>query len=86
MPTVAILPRAIRIHQHRVDHDPPHFHARKGGEEVVIRIADLGVHQGSLRRADLEVVIEWAARHQADLALNWILARAGLDPRDIEWP
>jgi hypothetical protein len=30
------------------DHAPPHFHARYGGEEVVIRINPVGVLRGNI--------------------------------------
>jgi hypothetical protein len=86
MPTVAHLSGRIRIMLHRNDHDPPHFHAERAGEEVQITIADLSVLRGSLRRADMLQVRQWARAHQAELALNWLLVRAELPMRDIPYP
>ena len=86
MATVAILPGAVQIQFYPRDHDPPHFHARQGGDDLVVRIADLAVLHGILRRGDIRDVLDWARRHQAELALNWILSRAGLEVRMITFP
>ena len=86
MPTVAILPGAIQVQFYPHDHDPPHFHVRQGGDDLVVRIADLAVMRGVLHRGDRRDVIEWAERHHAELALNWILVRAGLTLRSIAYP
>jgi hypothetical protein len=79
MATIADLPRKIRICQFHDDHDPPHFHVRQAGANVLIRIADLTVLRGAMSRSDLLLVQAWARNHQAELALNWVLARAGLE-------
>ncbi len=86
MPKVADLPGRLRVSQYHRDHDPPHFHVSQAGSDVLIAIADFTILRGSIRTSDLAVVKMWAARHQADLALNWVLARAGLELRDIEYP
>lgn len=86
MPKVADLPGKLRVCQFHKDHDPPHFHVQQGGMNTLISIADLQVLRGSLPSSDLVVVTQWARDHQAELALNWVLARAGLDLRDIPYP
>jgi len=53
------------------DHNPPHFHARYGGAQAVIKIDDFTVLEGFLPPRALGLVIEWAARHQAELIENW---------------
>ncbi len=59
------------------DHNPPHFHAEFGDQKAVIDfrgnilIGDLG------SRTALKLVREWIDLHQAELAEDWGLARAG---------
>ena len=86
MPTVAHLPGRIRVLLHHTDHDPPHFHAERPGAAVALRIADLSVLKGSFDRSDRLLVREWARAHQAELAMNLILARARLNLWEIPWP
>lgn len=86
MPKVADLPGKLRVCQFHNDHDPPHFHVQQAGPDALIRIADLELLRGSLSAGDLALVRGWAKVHQAELALNWVFARAGLDLRDIGYP
>jgi hypothetical protein len=87
MPKVSELPGKLGIHQFHKEHDPPHFHVRKAGQSTRIRIAELTILQGAtLSASDFNDVIAWARAHQAELALNWVLARAGMDLRDIPYP
>jgi len=53
------------------DHAPPHFHARYGGDEVVIRINQVGVLRGKLPPRALSLVIEWAQKYQQNLMEEW---------------
>lgn len=57
------------------DHDPPHFHARYGGEKGVFRIEDLEMTEGNLPNRARRLVKEWAVSHRAELAANWERAR-----------
>lgn len=57
------------------DHLPPHFHARYGGSQAIIRIHGLEVLEGSLPPRALGLVMEWAVAHQAELREDWDLAR-----------
>ena len=57
------------------DHEPPHFHARYGGQRAAIQIENLTVLDGSLPPRVLGLVVEWAALHQAELRENWKRAR-----------
>lgn len=86
MPLVCILPGGVRIEQYWKDHDPPHFHAIRASEEVLIRIADLSIYAGSLGQSALRDVMVWARDHRAALALNWVDARAGLTIERIPYP
>lgn len=58
------------------DHNPPHFHARYGNDNAVIKITDLTVLEGYLQPRALGLVMEWAAIHKDDLLSDWELAKA----------
>ncbi len=53
------------------DHAPPHFHARYGDDEALIRISPAGVLAGHLPPRALSLVIEWAQIHQKQLMEDW---------------
>ncbi len=53
------------------DHAPPHFHARYGDDEALIRISPVGVLTGHLPPRALSLVIEWAQIHQKQLMEDW---------------
>ncbi len=57
------------------DHQPPHFHAEYGGEEVLILIGSGDVYEGRISRRALRLVQEWEELHRTDLFANWELAR-----------
>jgi hypothetical protein len=57
------------------DHNPPHFHARYGGDKVAIEIESLRILEGQLPSRALGLVIEWASQHQSELLENWDLAK-----------
>ena len=57
------------------DHNPPHFHARYGNDNAVIKITDLTVLEGSLQPRALGLVIEWAAIHKDEILRDWELAK-----------
>ena len=61
----------IVVTMHWNDHHPPHFHARYGEHEAVIRVDTLEVETGYLLRRVLALVLEWAADHRAELWDNW---------------
>lgn len=86
MPVVAQMPGRIRVLLPYNDHDPPHFHVEGPGVAALLRLADLSLLRGSLGPRDLVMVRDWARAHQAELALNWVLARAKFDLREIPFP
>ncbi len=57
------------------EHNPPHFHAYYGKENVVIEIPSLRIIDGSIPSRALGLVIEWAFKHQEELMHNWEAAR-----------
>ena len=57
------------------DHNPPHFHARYGNDNAVIKITDLTVLEVYLQPRALGLVMEWAAIHRDELLSDWELAK-----------
>ncbi len=70
MPTIATF-LGISIKLYANDHQPPHFHAFHGDDEVVVGIASLKVLAGRLPSPRLKDVLAWAGRHQQDLLDRW---------------
>ncbi len=66
------------------DHNPPHFHARYGGNNVVIDINTFNVLEGKIPPRALNMVIEWAKSHQDELLKDWKLAKSHQNPEKIE--
>lgn len=65
----------IVISMFYADHSPPHFHARYGQHRAIIEIESSTLLSGSLPPRPLGLVMEWAARHRAELRDDWRLAR-----------
>ena len=64
----------IWILMYHDDHAPPHFHARYGENEVVIRISPPGVIRGYFPPRALSLVMEWAQIYEKELKENWVYA------------
>jgi len=58
------------------EHEPPHFHAKYGGQRAAFSIADLRLLEGSLPPRVISLVLEWAFQHRPALMQDWDLARA----------
>lgn len=54
---------------------PPHFHAKYGGDEVLIAIKTGEIIKGSLSRRAMGLVEAWRKLHVDDLLQDWELAR-----------
>lgn len=76
--------RGIKIYINWREHNPPHFHATYGGEEVSILIRELEVFDGSIASKQLKMVLGWAAFHQEELMENWMLAEKQQELFSIE--
>jgi len=74
----------IIIAMYYSDHNPPHFHARYGNQNVVIDINTLRILEGSIPPRALGLVIEWASQHQQDLLNDWQLAKNNQPPHKID--
>jgi hypothetical protein len=83
MPTIAVLDGSITIAIYYNDHPPPHFHAMQAEHEILVEIARLMVFAGSAPAAVQRSVLDWAASHQAELALCWARAQSGQAPGRI---
>ena len=66
------------------EHNPPHFHARYGGEKAAVEIRTLRVLEGRLQPRALGLVVEWAAAHRTELLRAWDRARLSQPPAKIE--
>ena len=66
------------------DHNPPHFHARYGGQKISIEIQTLKILDGEISPRFLGLVIEWAVLHKKELMKVWELAKNNQPPFKIE--
>jgi len=57
------------------DHSPPHFHAKYGADQAVIRIDTGEVIEGNLSARALRLVEEWRLLHEDELVNDWVLAQ-----------
>ena len=73
MPTISMF-RGIKVSMNWRDHQPPHFHATYGGDEVIVSIRELEVLEGSIPSKQLKMLLGWAALRQDELMDNWELA------------
>lgn len=73
MPTICMF-RGIKIYINWREHQPPHFHAKYGRDEVLVSIKDIEVIEGTMPGKQLKMLLGWAAFHQEELMENWLLA------------
>jgi hypothetical protein len=52
------------------EHNPPHFHARRGSDEVLIEIATGAMTGAMPLRASL-MLRDWTDLHRSELLMNW---------------
>ncbi|MBF0593454.1 MAG: DUF4160 domain-containing protein [Candidatus Omnitrophica bacterium] len=57
------------------EHDPAHFHARYGEDEVIVEI-ESGKVLGKMSPRALSLVQEWRQIHQDELRKEWELAKS----------
>ena len=86
MPTIARF-HGIAVFFPTRDHNPPHFHASYAGQVVRIVIATLEIQNGSLPKAHLRILLEWASHYQDQLQDRWETVRRGEvpDPIPADW-
>lgn len=61
----------IAIYLYYREHQPPHFHALYGDDEVTIAIDSLAVLSGRLPARAMGMAMEWASLHQDELRRAW---------------
>lgn len=61
----------IRMNFNEAGHHAPHFHATYGGYEASVGFVPLGILAGKLPAHAERFVLEWAAKHEAELQDNW---------------
>ena len=83
MPTLGTF-YGIAIRMYFRDHVPPHFHALYGDDEALIDIRSLSVLAGHLPLRALDLTLQWASAHQAELLVDWDLCRDLRLPNPIE--
>ncbi|MEJ7764346.1 MAG: DUF4160 domain-containing protein [Acidimicrobiales bacterium] len=74
----------IVIYMYIRDHGVAHFHARAGGDEVVVEIASGEAIQGAMSPRQMRLVLEWAQLHRTELLDAWEKASSGEPPGTIE--
>lgn len=74
----------IIIYVYFREHNPPHFHAVYGEEEILIELQNLKILKGYLSPRALGLVMEWAAMHQNELLHAWEQALNYQIPDKIE--
>ena len=82
MPTLSLF-YGILIRMYWQEHNPPHFHALYGGDEMIINILTLELLNGNLPRRALALVLEWAALHREELMEAWNQCRCNQQPKPI---
>ena len=82
MPTISEF-FGIFIYLRFLDHNPPHFHAKYGDQEVTIDIVN-GTIRGEMSERALRLVLEWLALHRDEIMEAWIRASNGEQPGKIE--
>jgi len=71
VPTITTID-GVKITMYPDDQAPPHFHVLTPDGEAQIRIDNLAVIRGRLRRSDLAKVIEWASgKNRVALMNEW---------------
>lgn len=66
------------------DHVPAHFHAEYSEFKATIDIEKLKILEGQLPRRALELVLDWAELHKAELIEDWSLCQMKQQPKKIE--
>jgi hypothetical protein len=74
----------ITIEMYFDDHGHPHFHARHADGWAKVRIDEIELIEGDLRRRQIRLVLAWAELHQTELLENWQRARSGETLNDVD--
>ncbi|MBD3345557.1 MAG: DUF4160 domain-containing protein [Chitinivibrionales bacterium] len=86
MPAISMF-YGIIIYMYFIDnkqHKAPHIHAQYQEQEVVIRIPDGNVLEGSIPANKMKLVSAWIELHKDELMADWQLAAQGDQPYKID--
>lgn len=72
MPTISEF-FGIIISMYWDEHNPPHFHARYGGQKAIFDIATGKKMKGTFSKRGEKLVTEWALLHKQELIQDWDL-------------
>ena len=73
----------IIIYMYMSEHNPPHFHAKYGNQEVIIDIEN-GTVKGEMSERALRLVLEWLSIYREDIMKAWEKAANGEQPGEVE--
>ena len=65
------------------EHQPPHFHAKYGDDEIVVEI-ETGEVTGNISQRVLNMIHEWRELHRKELLEDWKLAEQNRPLKRIE--
>ena len=83
MPTISMF-YGILIQMYWDEHALPHFHAIYGEFKASVGIRSLQIAEGNLPRRAIQLVLDWAELHQAELLLDWDLCQVKQMPKPID--
>lgn len=61
----------VKLYIYADDENPPHFHVRSADSNAKVRVEDLQIMRGEIRRAEYARVVEWATGRQEWLLEKW---------------
>jgi hypothetical protein len=63
---------ALLLRMYADNHRPPHFHIAGPNFEVIVRLTDLAIIEGTARAKQIEPAMEWARKNKPFLTAKWI--------------
>ncbi len=64
----------ILIYIYWREHEPAHFHAKYGGDDIIVEI-ETGKVTGKISKRALSMIQEWRNIHMEELMNDWELAK-----------
>ncbi|MBK1724919.1 hypothetical protein CKO23_22400 [Thiocystis violacea] len=76
-------PQEIR-ESHNKQHKLPHIHVKHQDDEVIVKIPDGDVLEGSIPTSKMKLLQAWIELHKEELMADWKLAVSGEQPFKID--
>lgn len=83
MPVISIF-YGIVVKIYYSDHNPPHFHAQYGDEEVIIEIKTGRVLNGTLPKRPLNLLRMWRLQNKDQILEAWMKAQECVNPGKVK--